>query len=49
MNLNGFNALLFVQTLVQPAPEVLAEIKRAFFTAAFCPLILRLQLLRNAI
>ena len=40
MALNGFNVLLFVPA----APVVLAEIK-----TAFCPLILRLELSRNAI
>ena len=44
MALNGFSVLL----LVSAALEVLAELKRAFYTA-LCPLILRLKLLHNAI
>ena len=44
MALNGFSVLL----LVPAAPKVLAEIKRTIYTA-FCPLILRLKLLHNAI
>ena len=44
MALSGFGVLL----LVLAALEVLAEIKRAIVTA-FCPLILRLKVLHNAI
>ena len=44
MALNGFSVLLFVP----PSPEVLAELKRAIYTA-FCPLIIRLELSHNAI
>ena len=44
MTLNGFSILLFVPA----APEVLAETKRAIYTA-FCPLILRLKFSFNII